>query len=163
MKLSSNTEKWTGWGESFGLALGGIIAPNLALFGTLNVTGLSDPNEALRGAAQGTQHGVDVSLAGFGAGLAYYLEPLNLYLSGALEGMAFSMQDTTAPAGTPTRNSKGGLGFQAMVGKEWWVTDNWGLGVAAELLLSSMKDDPAESSDTFSATTFALLFSATYN
>ncbi len=50
-----------------------------------------------------------------------------------------------------------------MVGKEWWVTDNWGVGVAAELLLSSMKDDPVVSDATYSATTFGLLFSATYN
>ena len=64
---------------------------------------------------------------------------------------------------SPKRNSKTGLGFQAMVGKEWWVTADWGLGVAADLLLSSMKDDPAVSNDTYSATTFGLLFSATYN
>ncbi|HEY4186650.1 MAG TPA: hypothetical protein VGP07_16350 [Polyangia bacterium] len=34
-----------------------------------------------------------------------------------------------------------GLGFQGMVGKEWWVSSEWGLGVAAEVIFAGdMKD-----------------------
>jgi len=56
--------------------------------------------------------------------------------------------------------SKWGFGVQGLVGKEWWVSQDWGIGVAGEVLASSMKDDADES---MTGLAFGLLFSATYN
>lgn len=55
-----------------------------------------------------------------------------------------------------------GLGVQVIVGKEWWMTPDWGLGIAGELTLASMKDrnDPSTS---WNGGGFGVLFSATYN
>lgn len=161
MSLSSDGDKWTASGASFGVALGGIVAPNLAVFGTLFILETADPDQTSGGVSQGTQNGITIGLGGLGGGVAYYFEPLNLYLSGAIAGVSFQMKDSNNVL--PDRNSKTGFGFQGMVGKEWWVTQDWGLGVAAELIAASIKDDPAVSTASYSATTFALLFSATYN
>ena len=49
-----------------------------------------------------------------------------------------------------------------MVGKEWWVTQDWGLGVAGEVLFASMKD-AGDTSITWTGTAFSVVFSATYN
>ena len=60
-----------------------------------------------------------------------------------------------------------GPGLSLVVGKEWWVSDNWGLGVAAQLYAARMKDrEPAVAggdAPTWRALGLNLLFSASFN
>jgi hypothetical protein len=58
-----------------------------------------------------------------------------------------------------------GVGASFMAGKEWWVSHDWGLGVAGQFRVAWMKAKAefAGSDDTMTATAFAILFSATYN
>jgi hypothetical protein len=56
--------------------------------------------------------------------------------------------------------TKTGFGFNLMVGKEWWVSDNWGLGVALQLLLAGAKDRDGTEWDSGA---LAVLFTATHN
>ena len=49
-----------------------------------------------------------------------------------------------------------------MLGKEWWVSRNWGLGIAGGLFTASLKDKNVPGL-TWSAGAASLLFSATYN
>jgi len=58
-----------------------------------------------------------------------------------------------------------GFTFEGLFGKEWWVSDNWGLGVCGQVLLGAMKDRPEshESVPTWRLTVFSVLFSASYN
>jgi hypothetical protein len=55
--------------------------------------------------------------------------------------------------------------LEGQVGKEWWVSSNWGLGLAGRALLGAMKDRPLvnENVTTWRLAAFSLLFSATYN
>jgi hypothetical protein len=116
-------------------------------------------------AAGTSQHlGFDVNLFGIGPGVAYYLEPLNLYFSGTL---AFS-QVTTSRSSSSSGSSNDstdvtdmGIGGAFMVGKEWWVSHDWGLGVSGLLHLASMKMKYVDTRMT--ATAVSILFSATYN
>ncbi|HMC93285.1 MAG TPA: hypothetical protein VKO16_00795, partial [Polyangia bacterium] len=64
--------------------------------------------------------------------------------------------------GNQLDTSKLGLASDLQVGKEWWVSPDWGLGIAAQLIGGSLKDqnDPSLS---WSAGALSLLFSATYN
>ena len=48
-----------------------------------------------------------------------------------------------------------------MVGKEWWVSANWGLGVAGIVHIASMKLPNTDSRATADA--LSLVLSATYN
>ena len=95
-------------------------------------------------------------LASFGGGVAYYFMPLNLYLAGTLLGTQWELQERDEKIA----ESKVGIGFATLLGKEWWVSENWALGVAGKLMAASMKD---ELSQRWNALTFALLFSSTYN
>ncbi len=52
-----------------------------------------------------------------------------------------------------------GIGLRLGVGKEWWIGDQWGLGVGANLFAASLED---EDDFEYSATSFALSFSATF-
>jgi hypothetical protein len=151
-------QEFSGSSVSFGLALGGAVTPNLVLYGAFFISGISERDEKLAGTtvrrAQGT-----VDVFGLGGGAAYYFQPSNIYLSGTLAPTQFSLGD----ANDDTRyESRWGLGFQGMVGKEWWVSENWGLGLAGEFVLASMKDRD-DSAVTWKAAAFSLLFSASYN
>ncbi|MEO1271869.1 MAG: hypothetical protein AAFX99_27560 [Myxococcota bacterium] len=52
-----------------------------------------------------------------------------------------------------------GYTVNLMVGKGWWVSDQWGIGAAGQFYTMSVPDDDTE----LSARAFGLLLSATYN
>jgi hypothetical protein len=60
-----------------------------------------------------------------------------------------------------------GPGLSLVLGKEWWVSDNWGLGLAGQLYAARMKDrQPAfvgSETPTWRALGLNLLFSASFN
>ena len=63
---------------------------------------------------------------------------------------------------SPAVETDPGFGMDLLVGKEWWVSSSWGLGLAAQFIYGSAKDrEPAlERWTTFGG---GLLFTATYN
>jgi hypothetical protein len=151
----------SGGSVSIGVALGGAITRDLIIFGAVAGTIISDPAETVNGVpgAYGLPSGSSASVGGTGAGLAYYLEPVNVYLSGALMLVTFELDDANNKA---IYQSKTGLGFQGIIGKEWWVSTNWGLGLAGELYVATMKDK-TDPNTNWTSSAFSLLFSATYN
>jgi hypothetical protein len=84
--------------------------------------------------------------------------PLNLYLSGSLL-LQQILLDKSYSDGSDGQLATG-LGLSFMVGKEWWVSSDWGLGVAAQLFVASARD---QSGTTWNTGTLAILFSATWN
>jgi len=151
---------YSGIGASMGIAIGGVVAPNLILHGVLLLTSADNPDVTLAGRSVGQSTG-SATVAAFGGGATYYFEPFNLYLSGNLLAAQFEL-DAGPDAPNLVYDTKLGLGFEAMVGKEWWVSPDWGLGAAAELIGASMKDKN-DADIRWTTTSFALLFSATYN
>ena len=61
--------------------------------------------------------------------------------------------------------SEGGIGVNLVGGKEWWVSDNWGLGVAGQLFGARVKDKEVVmgSKPTWMLVGFSLAFTATFN
>ncbi|HYS11590.1 MAG TPA: hypothetical protein VEP66_22830 [Myxococcales bacterium] len=62
----------------------------------------------------------------------------------------------------PDKDSNWGLGARLGVGKEWWVADHWGVGVAAHLS-GSVNYDAWNVNAWWSTWTATIAFSATYN
>jgi hypothetical protein len=152
---------FSGLGETAGLAIGGAVAPNLILYGELLGTSVTNASVSYGGSTQ-PYSGMDLTQFGFGPGLAYYIEPVNLYLSGTLTFTQVSFSNTYS--GYPAGDSNLGVGLSFMVGKEWWVTRDWGFGIAGQLHVATMRDTPTPGVDTRLRTAgFSLLFSATYN
>jgi hypothetical protein len=58
--------------------------------------------------------------------------------------------------------SSGQARSDGVVGKEWWISQNWGFGLAGEFIAASMKDE-TDPKVTWTASAYSLLFSATYN
>ena len=152
------TDTYSGVGATYGAAFGGTIAPNLILYGEFLGTTVTNATLSYGGSLP-DYSGMDLTLFGFGPGVAYYIEPVNLYLSGTLTFTEISFSDTNTAQ--PLDNTNLGIGFSFMVGKEWWVTPDWGIGIAGQLHIAAMHDPTVEAR--LRATVFSLLFSATYN
>jgi len=157
------TDTYSGVGATFGAAFGGAIAPNLILFGEFLGTSVADPAYDVSGpgGGSGSMSG-DMTLFGFGPGIAYYIEPINLYLSGTLAFSQMSFTDSSY-GNYATSDTNWGVGASFAVGKEWWVARDWGIGLAGQLHLASMSDNVQGYDTRMTAAAFSLLFSATYN
>ena len=150
----------SGGSLAFGIAAGGVIAPNLILFGTFYGNVISDPDVSYGGVPSADGYGTDASVYGLGAGLAYYLMPVNVYFSGAIAATWLKVEDSYYADTYLETNT--GIGFQGKVGKEWWVWPGWGLGVAGQLTLASMRSSDFDNTR-WTGASFSILFSATYN
>jgi hypothetical protein len=165
MNTTSNGQslKISGGSVSIGLAVGGAIAENLIIYGTLTGTSISSPDVSVGGSSLGPGSG-SADIFGLGIGLAYYLEPLNLYLAGSLLASQIELDDS---AGNQTDATDLGVGGEGIIGKEWWVSENWGLGVAGQVIVASMKGKDTlgtgATQPTWTTSAFSVLFSATFN
>jgi hypothetical protein len=152
------TLAYSGLGLTASGALGGTIAPNLVLFGEMMGTSVVNAEQTYGGVSEGLS-GLDLVLFGFGPGLAYYIEPANVYLSGTLAFSKISFSDTYSQYKISDTNF--GVGGSFVVGKEWWVGRSLGLGVAGQLHVASMTDPYYNTRMT--ATAFSVVCSATFN
>ena len=75
--------------------------------------------------------------------------------------LLFGRLAQAAPRGADVISNRGPA-LEALLGKEWWVSENWGLGVNAQLVLARL---PAQGIDdaTFNVVQGAILVSATFN
>jgi len=158
LRLKADGRTMSGPGASLGLALGGTIAPNLIVYGACFASTVTDPHTDTDFGGSSTENGVTLSLVGLGGGLAYYL-PSNVYVAGTVATMQWSMT-ASSDSNYTVDDSQWGIGGQVLVGKEWWVSQDWGIGLAGEVIAASMKDNAAQ---TWTGLAFSLLFSATYN
>jgi len=91
--------------------------------------------------------------------MSYYIMPENIYFA-----LSLLISGVTLENGGITGESDTGFGFNLMAGKEWWVGEQWGLGIAGYWHYSSMNDK-----ETFGEIpsiinmSYGLIFSITYN
>ncbi len=107
--------------------------------------------------------GATADWLGYGGGLTYYTLPVNAYLTAAVGAATFTIEGGRSGGGTVSVSTRSGLSLQFAAGKEWWVSKEWGLGVALQYILSRLPDKGAGSDITWKASSFGLLFSATFN
>jgi len=155
---SGVTETETGVGPTLAIAVGGVLVPNLVLYGEFSATIVSDPHYD-NGSTSGTASGVDETLASIGPGVAYYLDG-NMYLSGTLLFSKISYSDSNDSSNS-VDGTNFGIGLGLTFGKEWWVSRDWGVGVSGQLSLSSMKD--ANVDTRWTGISASVLCSATFN
>lgn len=140
---------------NFEIAIGAMVKKNLAIHATLGAWAVLDPSAEFDG-EEAHLDDVTLSLNGVGAGLTYYFGDSNFYLTGS----AGAGQITLEFEGE-SNDTDWGVVLEASLGKEWWVSDRWGLGVAAGLGYHSVS--PGEGNENFKGTSFSVRFSATFN
>jgi len=137
------------------LAIGAIVSPNLALHGTIWGWSVSDPDFEWGELGIGFE-GTDLALSAVGGGLTYYFMPVNMYLSGSV-GIGVLTLDGPGGSG----ETDGGLAVDVTLGKEWWVSDRWALGLSGGFGHHSIPEKDVD--ENWSGTSFGLRFSATLN
>jgi hypothetical protein len=154
----------SGLGLGTSIGIGGALTENLILNADLFSATVFDSTVKQNGRRIGDASdvgnalavGEDQQLLGFGVGVTYYIMPVNVYLAGSvgLGQVVFEGIDGDRDS------SDLGFGANVMVGKEWWVGTDWGIGVAGQLIFVSVGDDLLNHVNGLATT---LMFSATYN
>jgi hypothetical protein len=147
-----------GPGGTVGLAAGWAVARNLIVYGEIFDDIAVSPTVKLGDATLETTEDTSAGVIAFGGGVAYYIMPINIYASLTLA----AAQLTVSRGDKEVGNSDFGFGASLMVGKEWWVASDVGLGVALQLYGGTMKDKGADEA-TWRTGAVALVLSATYN
>jgi hypothetical protein len=140
----------------FDVALGVGIGRNFIVHASVFGWSVVDPTIEVNGVGFDTDD-VTLSLAAFGPGVTYYFGESNFYLTGAV-GIATQ----TLKIDRVTFDSDTGWAMQVGLGKEWWVGDRWGVGVAAGFNYHSVPSGESDVDD-LTGPAFGLRFSATYN
>lgn len=145
-----------GAGAFIDIAIGGVIVDNLALNADIFGGMVVSPSVSVDGMDLGDAGDTTVSVDGLGVGLTYFIMPINIYLAGSagigVAGITIDGTDYESDAGFATN---------FMVGKEWWVGDDWGIGVAGQFMYSAIPRADIDATMPFLA--LNLMFSATYN
>jgi hypothetical protein len=139
----------SGFGGDFTFALGGCISENVALHGTLFSWSLSDPDAEFNGVDIGELDG-SYGMSAYGGGITYFFMPINMYVSGNI-GLGFLSIDS----GSFDDTSDPGFAMDLSAGKEWWVGNSWGLGLAGAFGFHTI--------DGASGYNVGVRFSATFN
>jgi hypothetical protein len=158
----------TGWGygplvgtkrkvEEGSLALGVSFDAGAAVIENLIVRG------RLRASALGfsdSDFGDDVlfTFGAIGAGIDYYFMPANIYL-----GATLSLVGASCSNDDDTLHSKAGFGVDLDLGKEWWLGNHWGVGLALRATLDQVGGANIERGGSLRSFHAGLQFSATYD
>jgi hypothetical protein len=140
---------------SIDFAIGAVVANNFAIHATVGGWGLVDPKVEFNGLEEDTRD-TSLTMVTFGGGFTYYLGPSNVYLTASAGAAKLSLDLEGESSDSDT-----GFAFDVGIGKEWWVSDRWGLGVSATAGYHSIPPGDAESH--FKGPSFAVRFSATFN
>jgi hypothetical protein len=159
-------EKVSGAGAAFGVAIGGRVAPNVAIFGTLFGLALPAPEHIYEdvGFGSGSVTLTAGGVLGVGVGAARTFASNDITLSGALAAMAsgfMNLGDSEPELGG--RATRYGVGVEGIVGKDWRAPRaRWGFGLAAEAILAREIEGPPQTAETWTSLAFAVLGSLTY-
>jgi len=112
-------------------------------------------------AAPASQFGPDATLGltGLGVGITRYFMPANVFVSLSPSLTVLSILDQNS---TEVGRTDYGFGAKLAAGKEWWISDHWGIGLAAQFFFGINKDQ-GTAPPTWTSFGGGLVFSATYN
>lgn len=151
---TSDDATLTGFAETYGVAAGVTITGKSILALHLWETVVRNPSMSMGGSSGGANS--SATLLGVGPEYTMYSND-NFFFS-----LSPSLTRITVETNGVTGATNWGLGMRAAVGKEWWASEHWGLGVVGQLSLS-LNEDSGPNAPTWTAWATTVAFSATYN
>ena len=145
-----------GTSGSFDIAIGAMVTENFAVHGTLGGWSIVDPTIQFLDVEEQVDD-ASITMTMYGGGFTYYLGQSNTYIT-ASAGAAMLNTEFLGES----EDSETGFAVDAGLGKEWWVSDRWGLGVSATAGYHSIPPGDPEAPN-FKGPSFAVRFSATFN
>lgn len=163
---SAYTLDITGPGAVMDLKIGGAIRENLILHATLISNSVSGPTIVTTRNSSSTSakapQSFSISDDMYAVGLTYYVMPSNILVSGSIGLGRYTIMDTGENSGSIT--TQGGFAMQLKLGKEWWVSKNWGLGVGVTYSKINVTNEPSiGESELLDSNRFGILFNTTFN
>jgi len=156
-----------GTGGAFDFKIGGAIRENLILHATIISNAISAPKiETTRSNSFTSVKAPDTFSIGevmlYGVGMTYYVMPSNILVSGSLGIGKYTLTDTKDDS--QNLSTDGGFSLQLKLGKEWWVSKNWGLGVSLTYGSTNVTNEPQNGEkENLSSNRFGILFNTTFN
>lgn len=154
---SSGDATISGTGVSGEFALGGTVAPGLVLGGASQFGVFPKPKVSSGGQSVTADNGVVLSSLGFL--IDYYIDPKDGFHIQGLVGYA-TLQSTNSSNNSKTPS---GLALSAGVGKEWWVGDEWSVGILGRVQYVNAKADYGLATETITAFVPAVMATFTYH
>jgi len=99
-----------------------------------------------------------MALSAIGMNVTHYFMPVNVFLSLTPSATVLSIDNGSGTVG----RTEVGFGAKLALGKEWWVSDHWGIGLAAQGFFAINRDQGTDA-PTWSTFGGGLVLSATYN
>jgi hypothetical protein len=154
--------EFSGTGAVFDFKIGGAIKENFILHAT--IISNSMPGPSVKNGSQSAQASDNISIneVMFGGGFTYYIMPQNFFVSGSIGAGNFSISDSRNSSNTVSTQK--GLSLQLKVGKEWWVSKNWGLGIGITYGKTNLTNSAGSGlSEKMDSNRFGILFNTTFN
>jgi hypothetical protein len=158
LESKSSLRTFSGGGACLSMALGYSLGDHLVLFG--EVFDDLDTSPKLSGVGSATTTAKAHGLVGYGLGAAWYFMPINAYLSvtGGIGLMSITLNEKAG------KTKIGPIG-RLSLGKEWWLSAEWGLGLSLNFEKGSMENQQVagQVTETFDSTAYSVALSATFN
>jgi len=133
--VQSNKIDISGLSGDFNIQLGYSVIENLQLFFTLGGNIITEPKYKLNGVEATTTTSTNVSLYRYGAGATYYFMPYNAFLT-----FDVTSGQNEIEINNVSSKSDHGVVFNFGAGKEWWVSNDWGLGAMFYFYTGTIND-----------------------
>jgi hypothetical protein len=162
-KSSSYDYTYSGTGSEFDFKIGGAIKENLILHATLDSKAIAGPSVSgsnVSGSESGIASNMLLGEGFYGGGATYYFMPTNFFISGSLGYGYFTLKDSKDNINISTEK---GLSFQIKIGEEWWVSDNWGLGIGVTYGKTNLTNKFQGDSEDMDSNRFGIMFNTTFN
>jgi hypothetical protein len=157
LSVSRENVSYRGTSGSIEVSIGHSLIQNLLLFVELRAAVVNAPGFYVDGQEFPNTDVLGMATYGVGLGATHYL-PFNTYASATLTTVWLEFEDFE----DRRRSTRaGGFGFKAAVGKEWFASPQWGLGVAFQFHFARYPDQLLGGRWTGVEGTLAM--SATYN
>jgi hypothetical protein len=119
-------------------AVGGAVADNVVL-SLEGIWSIPFSSTVTANSVEGMGPSINNMLLGVGVSITYYVMPMDLFLSAGIDAAFMKVWNDYGAGGS---TNLGPFGSFAL-GKEWWVSDSVGMGVAAHFLVGSTSDAAA--------------------
>jgi hypothetical protein len=157
----------SGTGSIGDFKIGGSISPSLILHATFLGRVISGPTISIPGFSIKTSEEVQIREDMIGIGLTHYVKSPsafsnNMFLSASV-GLGNYTLNTTNNGASLSFESKAGFAMQLKLGKEWWISRNWGLGIGFDYSKTVVSTKNSTGSETINSDRFGIMLNATFD
>ncbi|HCT30078.1 MAG TPA: hypothetical protein DIW31_04975 [Bacteroidales bacterium] len=154
------TLDFTGTGAQFDFKIGGAVSENFILHASLISSSIPGPKVSGGGESTTLSNNLSIGESMIGGGFTYYFMPANFFISSSIGSGNFTIIDSKNDINISTKR---GLSLQLKVGKEWWVSKNWGLGISLTYGKTKLTNKADGIEEKLNSSRFGILFNATFN